>query len=163
VRRAGQLADGFIYIPDTGAEDEVKAALEHLAAGAREAGRDPEEIAFVWLQNTFVSREPDALAAARSGIAHQLGAYGAWDEGHDTPEHDSLEPPQPTDAELRSSTIAGTPDEVAAALRKVLAPVADRRDVHLIVRLHYPGMDLATAAGALEMFGREVLPALRSG
>jgi len=162
LRRTGQLADGYIYIPDTGDEDEVRSALEHLAAGAREAGRDPDEIAFVWLQNTFVSREPDALAAARSGIAHQLGAYDAWDEDHDTPDHDSLEPPLPSDAELRSSTIAGTPEEVAAALRKVLAPVEDRQDVHLIVRLHYPGMHLATAANALEMFGREVLPALRS-
>jgi probable F420-dependent oxidoreductase len=163
VRRAGQLADGFIYIPDTGADDEVRPALEHLAAGAHEAGRDPDEIAFVWLQNAFVSAEPDALAAARSGIAHQIGAYQAWDDGQDTPEHDSLEPPPPTDAELRSSTIAGSPDEVSSALGKILAPAADLRDVHLVVRLHYPGMDLATATNALEMFGREVLPALRSG
>jgi hypothetical protein len=38
---------------------------------------------------------------------------------------------------------------------------AERREFHLIVRLHYPGMDFDTASRAIELFGEQVLPALR--
>jgi len=30
-----------------------------------------------------------------------------------------------------------------------------------VVRLHYPGMDLETAGRAVELFGEEVVPALK--
>ena len=160
VRRAGELADG--YIRDAGPPEDVRSALEHLDEGARAAGRDPRTLALTLMQNAFVSRGADAFETVRPGVAHQVGTYDAWDEGHDTPEHDALEPPPPTDDELRTSTIAGRPEEVVVAVRKLLASVADR-PVHLIVRLHYPGLDVATATSALELFGREVLPALRSG
>ena len=40
---------------------------------------------------------------------------------------------------------------------------AGDRDLHLVVRLHYPGMDLETAARATELFAAEVTPALKSG
>jgi len=161
VHRAGQLADG--YITDAGSVEDGRSALVHLQDGARVAGRDPRTIVLALMQNTFVSREADAFETARPGIVHQLGTYEAWDEGQDTPEHDALEPPPPTDAELRTSTIAGSPDEVVVALGKILASYTDREEVHLIVRLHYPGMDIATATTALDLFGREVLPALRTG
>jgi hypothetical protein len=38
---------------------------------------------------------------------------------------------------------------------------ADRDEFHLVVRLHYPGMDLDTASRAVELFGEGVLPALK--
>ena len=47
-----------------------------------------------------------------------------------------------------------------AALRP-LVEAFGHRELHLIVRLHYPGMDLEPAARAVELFGREVLPALK--
>ena len=159
VRRAGEVADG--YISDASSPEDVRAALEHLDDAARAAGRDTRAIVLALMQNAFVSADGDAFETARAGIAHQVGTYDAWDEAHDTPEHDALEPPIPPEDELRASTIAGRPEEVVAGFRKLLASFADR-NVHLIVRLHYPGMDLATATGALELFGREVLPALRS-
>jgi hypothetical protein len=37
----------------------------------------------------------------------------------------------------------------------------DREHFHLVVRLHYPGMELETAARSVELFGEEVLPALK--
>jgi hypothetical protein len=36
-----------------------------------------------------------------------------------------------------------------------------RREFHLIVRLHYPGMDFETASRAVELFAERVLPALK--
>ncbi len=38
---------------------------------------------------------------------------------------------------------------------------AGRREFHLIVRLHYPGMDFDTGSRAIELFGERVLPALK--
>jgi hypothetical protein len=35
--------------------------------------------------------------------------------------------------------------------------------VHLVVRLHYPGMDLDTASRAVELFAAEVMPVIKAG
>jgi probable F420-dependent oxidoreductase len=159
VRRAGRIADG--YVTDASPVAEVRTALEHLEVGARQAGRDPARIEVALMQNAFVVREGDGLDVVRSGVAHQLGAYDAWDRGHDTPEHDALEPELLTDDDLRRSTVAGSPTEVVGRLGALIGEVG-REHIHLIVRLHYPGMDLATAAGAIELFAAEVMPALRA-
>jgi hypothetical protein len=50
---------------------------------------------------------------------------------------------------------------VASALRSPIDTFAGERDVHLVVRLHYPGMELEDAAAAVELFAAEVIPALR--
>jgi len=160
VVRAGRLADG--YITDETGADEVRANLELVAGGANGVGRDPNELIVVLLQNAFAWRDGDPWPLIRDGVVQQLGSYGAWGEGADTPEHDRLEPAVPSDEDLRLSTPAGTPDEVAAALLTTIRAAGDR-DVHLVVRLHYPGMDLDTASRAVELFAADVLPALKGG
>jgi probable F420-dependent oxidoreductase len=159
VRRAGRLADG--YITDDVGMEELQRYVSLVDQGARDAGRDPRSLGLAVLQNAFVSREGDAWTLARDGVAKQMGAYTAWAAGHDTPEHDSLEPIVMDEEELRASTVSGTPDEVARGLRPLVNAFAGDRDLHLIVRLHYPEMDLTTASKAIEGFGEEVLPALR--
>ena len=160
VVRAGRLADG--YITDETGADEVRANLELVAGGANGVGRDPNELIVVLLQNAFAWSDGDPWPLIRDGVVQQLGSYGAWGEGADTPEHDRLEPAVPSDEDLRLSTPAGTPDEVAAALLTTIRAAGDR-DVHLVVRLHYPGMDLDTASRAVELFAADVLPALKGG
>ena len=159
VRRAGRLADGYIT-DDVGTED-LQRYVALVDQGARDAGRDPRSVALAILQNAFVSRDADAWALVRDGVAQQMGAYTAWAAGHDTPEHDSLEPIVQDEEELRASTLAGSAKDVARALRPLVNAFAGSKELHLIVRLHYPGMDLTTASRALEAFGEDVLPALR--
>jgi len=161
VRRAGRLGDGYIT-DDAGVED-VRRCLRIAEGGARDAGRDPGALGLALLQNAFVSRDADAWDLARPGVLHQIGSYEAWAEGHDTPEHDSLEPAVSDEDELRRWTPAGNPEDVVRALRPLVSAFGDRPDFHLVVRLHYPGMDLETAARATELFAEEVLPALKSG
>lgn len=158
VRRAGRLADGHISDADPG---EVRASLALLSEAARAAGRNPSRLGLALMQNAFVVRSGDPFEPVRRGVAHQLGTYDAWEAGHDTPAHDSLEPPPLSDPGLRNATIAGTPDEVISALRPLVDEFGAERDLHLIVRLHYPGMDLASVDVALSLFAEEVLPALR--
>jgi hypothetical protein len=50
---------------------------------------------------------------------------------------------------------------VIRGLRPLVDAFAHRDEFHLVVRLHYPGMDLDTSARSVELFGGEVLPALK--
>jgi probable F420-dependent oxidoreductase len=158
-RRVGRLADGYIVDADDLTEVETSMALAEEAA--REAGRDPGAIGLALMVNAWVSDSDDPWSEIRAGVTHQLGAYGAWDKEHDTPAHDSLEPDPLTEEELRASTVAGTQQQVAEELRRRVEPFRGRRELHLIVRLHYPGMELQPAARAMQLFAEGVLPALR--
>jgi len=160
VIRAGRLADG--YITDETGPDEVRRNLELVAQGADGAGRDPDALMVVLLQNAFAWRDGDLWPLIRDGVAHQFGTYEAWGDGADTPEFDRLEPAEPSDEDLRLSTATGTPEDVLGRLLPLLRALDDR-DAHLVVRLHYPGMDLETAARAVELFASDVIPALKSG
>jgi hypothetical protein len=67
----------------------------------------------------------------------------------------------PDEDTLRALTPAGDHHQVIRALRPWIDAFAHRDEFHLVVRLHYPGMDLDTSARAVELFGEEVLPALK--
>jgi probable F420-dependent oxidoreductase len=159
VRRAGRLGDG--YITDAEAIEDVLPAIGLFEAGAREAGKDPAGLGLVLLQNVVVSRDGSGWKIAGSGLAHQLGAYAAWDAGSDTPEIDRLALPPPDQEAVRKWTAEGTPAEVAGRLRPLVEAFAARARLHLVVRLHYPGMDFEQASTMLVVFAEDVLPALR--
>jgi len=160
MRRAGRIGDG--HITDADDAGHVQHAVSLMDEGAREAGRDPSASHLALMVNAFVADDGDqAWDLARSGVLHQLGAYEAWDAGHDTPEHDSLETDAADEYAARRGTAAGTPEDVVHALRPLVAAYGSRKEFDLIVRLHYPGMAFDTAARALELFGERVLPALK--
>lgn len=160
VLRAGRLGDG--YITDETGPTEVRDSLAAVDEGATSVGRDPSALSVVLLQNAFAWRDGDPWVLIRDGVAHQLGTYAAWGEGADTPDLDRLEPVTPNEEDLRASTAAGTPQEVLAALLPLVRPFGER-SLHLVVRFHYPGMDLETAARAVEVFAAEVMPVLKAG
>jgi probable F420-dependent oxidoreductase len=159
VRRAGRLGDG--YIRSRGGLDSAKEALVWFEQGARDAGRDPDALGWAQLQNAFVWEDGDAWEVVRPGVAHQLGVYEGWRVGTDTPEHEELRVEPPDEETLRKLTPAGDRHHVIRALRPLVDTFAQREEFHLVVRLHYPGMDLDTAARSVELFGAEVLPALK--
>jgi hypothetical protein len=159
IRRAGRLGDG--YIRSRAGELEAMKRDVHLAEeAAREAGREVSSFGFAQLQNAFVWQDGDAWEVVKNGAAHHIGVYSGWAEGSDTPGRGFFFTP-PDDATLRQITPAGSPGEVVQVLRPIAAAFAERREFHLIVRLHYPGMDFDTAAAAIELFGEKVIPALK--
>jgi probable F420-dependent oxidoreductase len=159
VKRAGRLADG--YIRSRGGLSSAKEALGWFEHGARDAGRNPEALGWAQLQNVFVWEDGDAWQVVRPGVSHQLGVYEGWRAGTDTPEREELVVTAPDEETLRKLTPAGDRHEVIRALRPLVDTFAHRNEFHLVVRLHYPGMDLDTAARSIELFGGEVLPALK--
>jgi alkanesulfonate monooxygenase SsuD/methylene tetrahydromethanopterin reductase-like flavin-dependent oxidoreductase (luciferase family) len=154
--RAGRLADGFLASRNS--LERFGQLVDAFDAGARAAGRDPAGLQIGFLHNAFVTEDgaiPDHVVA---GIWHQLGTYLAW-ERTDTPEAEFQLPPlDRTIVEAR--TTLGDPAAVSAELGRWVEAYADRR-LHMVIRLHYPGMSYAQAAPAVELFARSVMPSLR--
>ena len=160
LRRAGSVGDG--HMTDADDIEHLRHAVALMDEGAREVGRDPSALHLVLMHNAWVAPGgEDAWAQVRDGVIHQWGAYEAWDAGHDTPAHDSMEPAVADEAAARAATAAGTPEEVVRRLRPIVEEFGRRANLDLVVRLHYPGMDFDTAARAVELFGEHVIPALR--
>jgi probable F420-dependent oxidoreductase len=165
IERAGRLADG--YVTDETGPDEVRENLVFIDQAARGVGRDPRGLEIVLLQNVFVWPDGEPWTDdhpwphIRTGVTQQLGTYEAWDAGADTPDLDRLEPVPLSEDDLRLWTPAGSPETVLGALLPAVRDYRDR-ELHLVVRLHYPGMDAETAGRAVELFAAEVLPGLKT-
>jgi probable F420-dependent oxidoreductase len=151
-RLAGRVADGVLFFLMT--PDGVRRALEEVAAGAREAGRDPGEIeAFVRLPVAL--GEPEELvrfmarrlvtgyaivpaynaSLARQGFAEEAGEIaGAWSAG----ERDRATAAF-TDEMLEGTTLMGDP----AACR---ARLEEYRDAGITTPVLMP----ASVAGSIE-------------
>jgi probable F420-dependent oxidoreductase len=159
IRRSGRIADGYIRTRGGDLEG-MKKDFTLAEESARDVGKDPGAFGLAQLQNTFVWDEGNAWEVAKDGVTHQLGVYGGWAQGSDTPGRDFFLAP-PDETEMRRLTPTGTPQEVIRALRPMVEAFAGRNEFQLIVRLHYPGMRFDTAAHAIELFGEKVLPALK--
>jgi probable F420-dependent oxidoreductase len=159
VRRAGRLGDGYIRTRGAGPE-QMRRDLQTAESGAIEAGRDPARLAFAQLQNCFVWEDGDAWEVVRDAASRQLGVYGGWAAGSDTPGQDFFYTP-PEEGTMRRLTPAGPPHQIAQALRPLVDQFASRRAFHLIVRLHYPGMGFDVTSEAMELFAEKVLPSLK--
>jgi probable F420-dependent oxidoreductase len=160
VRRAGRLADGYIRSrSDLGS---AKRAAAVAREGVAEARKDWGRFGLAQLISAFVSEDGDAWDLVREGARHHIGVYSGWAEGSDTPGKGFWVSP-PDDERLGRIVHAGTSREVADALRPWVQAFADHEVFHLVVRLHYPGMDVDVAARAVELFAERVMPALRGG
>lgn len=158
VRRAGRIGDGYLS-----SRTDPRRLAEMLAMATEErlqAGLTGPPLAGV-LHNAFVTADPDRdWTAVRDGIAHQLGVYAGWGHGTDVPGKPLEVRPPPEDA-IRRATAFGTPDQVIAHLTPWVDELARYPEGHLVCRLHYPGMAAKPAARAVELFARDVAPALR--
>ena len=158
IRRAGRIGDG--YISSRAHPERVAQAFEMAAQERAKAGMPGEPIVAL-LQNAFVTENPERdWSMIASGIGHQLGVYAGWREGTDVAGR-PLKVLPPDEATIRATTAYGTPEDVVSFLKPVSDVLTRYQEAHLILRLHYPGMDAGPAARAIELLGREVAPALR--
>jgi hypothetical protein len=153
------MADGYIRTRGGGVE-RMKEDAHILDEAIRDSGRDISAVGFAQLQNAFVWEDGDAWEVVRKGVASHIGVYGGWAQGSDTPGREFFISP-PDEATLRHITPAGPPREILHALRPMVEAFAGRSEFHLVIRLHYPGMDFDTSARAVELFAEKVLPALK--
>jgi probable F420-dependent oxidoreductase len=158
IKRAGRIGDG--YISSRAPVERVAEAFEMAAAERAAAGIDGPPIVGV-LQNAFVTDDPDGdWPRVRDGVGHQLGVYSGWRAGTDVPGV-PLEVMPPDEPTIRDMTAYGTPEDVIAYLEPLVDILARYPEGHLVLRHHYPGMTAVPAARSIEMFAKEVAPALR--
>jgi probable F420-dependent oxidoreductase len=158
IKRAGRIGDGYIA-----SRAEVSRLKESFALAAEErakAGQEGPPLIGV-LQNAYVTNDPDGdWEEVKAGIGHQLGVYAGWRAGTDVPGA-PLEVMPPPEEDIRRTTAYGTPDQVVQYLTPLVDVLADYPEAHLILRMHYPGMDMEPAAESIRLLGREVAPRLR--
>ena len=154
--RDDALGDGFLASRND--LDHFRKLVAAFDGGARDAGRDPRQLAIGFLQNAWVSPDGQLPDHVERAAWHQLGTYIAWGET-DTPDR-PYELPPVDQRIVAQRTASGTPDEVVERMRQWIESFAGR-DLHAVFRLYYPGMTYAEAAPAVELFAREVIPALK--
>ena len=154
--RAGRLGDGFLASRNS--LDKFRSLVAAFDAGAREAGRDPNQLAVGFLQNAWVSEDGALPEEVERGAWHQLGTYIAWEDS-DTPDAPYALPPRDRRI-VDARTASGTPEQVVERMRPWMEAFAGR-DLHAVFRLHYPGMTRAEAAPAVDLFARAVIPELK--
>ncbi|HEX6347879.1 MAG TPA: LLM class flavin-dependent oxidoreductase [Candidatus Dormibacteraeota bacterium] len=155
--RAGRLGDGFLASRND--QRSFAALLEAFERGARAAGKEPARMPIGFLQNAWVSADGEIPDHVVEGAWHQLGTYAAWRVPNDTPEAAYQLPPLNREAVLRAMA-GGTPEQVVERMRPWLERYGER-DLHIVFRLHYPGMTRAQAQPAVQLFALEVIPQLK--
>jgi probable F420-dependent oxidoreductase len=158
VMRAGRLGDG--YISSRVSPERARETFAMAAEARAEAGREGPPIVAL-LHNAYVTEDPEGdWGMIRDGAGHQLGTYAAWRARTDVPGV-PLEVMPPDEETIRKSTAYGRPEEVVAHLEPIVDILNAYSEAHLILRLHYPGMNAEPAARAIELLAGEVAPRLR--
>ena len=158
IRRAGRIGDG--YLSSRAQPERVAQAFEMASEERRKAGLDGVPIVGL-LQNAYVTEDPERdWPMVRDGIGHQLGVYSGWRDGTDV-KGKPLEVKPPDESTIRATTAFGTPDQVVEYLKPVAGVLGRYPESHLILRLHYPGMEAEPAARAIELLAGEVAPRLK--
>jgi len=157
IARAGQLADGYIGTPQNRLE-EFRRHVGLFDRAARSAGRAPEHLSLGFHVNAWVSSDGTIPDTVRTAMWHQIGTYQAWHAADETGQRSSALP-RIDDEAIRERTIAGTPADVVRDFRPWVEEFGER-DLHVIVRLHYPGMRRQEAEQAVRLFAAQVIPGL---
>ena len=158
IKRAGRIGDG--YISSRAVPERVAESFRMASDERRKAGHEGPPIVAL-LQNAFVTEDPERdWPMIRDGIGHQLGVYAGWRKGTDVPGK-PLEVHPPKEEDIRHTTAFGTPDQVSAFLEPIVKVLTAYPESHLILRLHYPGMQGPEAATSIDLLASQVAPRLR--
>ena len=159
IDRAGALADGYIGSPQNNISA-FRAAVVRFDAAMTAAGRDPAAATLALHVNAWISADGQIPDAVTQAMWHQIGAYMQWHAEDDgAPVGGGL--PALDLARLRARTVFGTPDDVIEQVTPWIEEFANR-ELHVIFRLHYPGMRLADAEPAMNVFAESAAPRLRA-
>jgi alkanesulfonate monooxygenase SsuD/methylene tetrahydromethanopterin reductase-like flavin-dependent oxidoreductase (luciferase family) len=157
IDRAARLGCHFLGVSVAQAQDAYDNAL-------RQHGRDPKDYNAAQLRWTYVAESRDkAWDDVQEHMHYMLTWYGRWlaAAGDGNLSVGTLPPP----AELRNASAGligvpavGTPEQVLRDLQDFTKKI---RTTHLILGTHLPGLAPAKSQRSMELFAKEVMPALR--
>jgi alkanesulfonate monooxygenase SsuD/methylene tetrahydromethanopterin reductase-like flavin-dependent oxidoreductase (luciferase family) len=156
VDRAARLGCHFLGIGDTTAYDEA----------LRRHGRKPQDHSVAQLVWTHLAPSRDqGWDEVQEHVHWMLSVYGKWlGEAGETEAPPSIFKPPPA-TELRRTTepllftpIVGTAEDLARGLEEFFGKA---RTTHLVLGMHFPGLDPKLSRRSMQTFAQEVLPRLR--
>jgi alkanesulfonate monooxygenase SsuD/methylene tetrahydromethanopterin reductase-like flavin-dependent oxidoreductase (luciferase family) len=159
VRRAGRIGDGYMSgdIGPDGFAEQLAWAREELTARAA----PPQGFAVSLYQATFAWEQDDAWPLVRDSLHYLNWKYEDMDEAFGRAGAPAPPPRLSAEAEaaLREHALVGTPQQVAAGIRRYAEVAGD--DLHFVAQLYWPGMPYDRQLEAMRVFAERVAPLLR--
>jgi alkanesulfonate monooxygenase SsuD/methylene tetrahydromethanopterin reductase-like flavin-dependent oxidoreductase (luciferase family) len=154
LRRAGELGDGHFGVaaPYDSAMATYDTAL--AACPPEQRGR----FSFGQLRSGFIWDDPEeGWQLAGRGMGYTLSVHAGWaaDEVGGAPAA------PPTETGVRAYNVICPPQEMVGVLQPYAQRFAGRSDCHLALRLYHPYTRYEAVLRSIEMYGKDVLPALR--
>jgi alkanesulfonate monooxygenase SsuD/methylene tetrahydromethanopterin reductase-like flavin-dependent oxidoreductase (luciferase family) len=155
IRRAARMGTCWY----TGAKDRldtVAGQVEIYKRALDEADKPfPDE--FPFRREVFVApTREEAHRLAKDPLMTKYRAYNAWD----TDRSASGELGQPFEDLIEDRFFIGSPDDVAEQIIRFHKRVGMN---HIVLSMHWPGLEVARSIDSMELFAEEVVPRVRQG
>ena len=156
IRRAARLADCW-YIPPHNQLDVVLRQLDVFRSELDRVGRPfPAELPM--RREVFVApTRAEAVRLCGPSLLRKYETYHQWGQSADLPEGDTLD--RTLEDLIDDRFLIGSPDEVSDQLITFCRATGVN---HVILSIHWPGMEIAVANDAIELFAAEVMPAVNA-
>ncbi|MGH8013586.1 MAG: LLM class flavin-dependent oxidoreductase [Candidatus Binataceae bacterium] len=153
IQRAARMELGFACV---GGRREIAIYRDALVA----AGHDPSQYSVICTRNVYIAEsEERAWREAGPGMLYQAEMYSRWlAAGYGRSPDKTFIRPDPE--RLKSTALLGPVEVVSEKLERILA---DTPMTELIINSQMPGMEPALAYRSMEIFGKEILPLIKSG
>ena len=159
LRRAAALADGFF----SNAPPDRLAEQAAIVADERERAGITRPFTWIWYSMLYVTDDPErGWAEIRDHVHATRWKYrdmvaSAVREPGPLPEPPPLD--EAAERELRAATLVGTPEQIAAEVRRVAADAGTEFD--FVARSYYPGLGFEQQAEQVRLLAEGVAPLLR--
>jgi alkanesulfonate monooxygenase SsuD/methylene tetrahydromethanopterin reductase-like flavin-dependent oxidoreductase (luciferase family) len=155
VRRAARMGSCW-YI---GPKDRLDVVAERVETYKRalDAANKPFPEEFPFRREVFVAlTREEAYRLAKGPIMTKYKAYNAWDVDRSA----AGELGQDFEDLIKDRFFIGAPDDVAEQIVKFHKRVGMN---HVVISLHWPGLEVACSIEAMELFAEEVIPRVHQG
>jgi len=158
IRRAARMGTCW-YIGPKDRLEVIAARVETYKRALDEADKPfPDE--FPFRREVFVApTREEAYRLVKGPIMAKYKAYNAWDVDRAGPDGTG-ELGQPFEDLIKDRFFIGSPDDVADQIIKFHKRVGMN---HIVLSMHWPGLDVARSIEAMELFAEEVFPRVRQG
>jgi len=156
IRRAARMADCW-YIPPHNPLETVRRQLDIYRRELDRLGKAfPRELPM--RREIFVApTREEAYRLCGPSLARKYEAYHQWGQSDDLPEGDTLA--RTFEDLVQGRFFVGAPDEVAEGLITFCRATGVN---HIVLSIHWPGMEMSVANDAIELFAEQVIPAVRN-
>ena len=161
VQYAARKGFGFM-LPTSFTPPEIAQHRRFVAQAVQDAGHDPARLSLAKNTYVFCSTDEDNVRLAVEGTRWQQRTAKFLRDGHRPACGMNESPPypgEPSDADMRARMIVGNPDECIAQIGAL-----ERAGLTYITGVfEYPGVPLQAQLDSIELFGKEVMPAVSRG